>query len=74
MNNKAQRGTLGFALLLIVFLVIITSFATIEPLKEVLDDARDSSYLNCIGTLNFNQTAYDLDETSTINKLTRRPT
>ena len=72
MNTKGQM--VGFALLTAVFVLILVAFVTIEPLKENLDDARDTSALNCRGTTNFNQTAFDNDEGNTIAKLTRRPT
>ncbi|KKN08449.1 hypothetical protein LCGC14_1056530 [marine sediment metagenome] len=72
MNSKGQM--VGFALLTAVFVFILVAFVTIEPLKETLDTARDSTALNCKGTTNFNQTAFDDDEGNTINKLTRRPT
>ncbi len=72
MNNKGQM--VGFALLTAVFVFILIAFVTIEPLKENLDTARDSTSLNCRGTINFNQTAFDEDEDNTIAKLTRRPT
>ena len=72
MNNKGQM--VGFALLTAVFVLILVSFVTIEPLKETLDNVRDSTALNCRGTTNFNQTAFDNDEDNTIAKLTRRPT
>ena len=75
MNKKGQKsGVLGFALITIAFVIMITAFATIEPFKEFLDTARDSTALNCKGTPNFNQTAFDNDESSPLNKLTRRPT
>ncbi len=72
MNSKGQM--VGFALLTAVFVLILVAFVTIEPLKENLDTARDSTALNCRGTTNFNQTAFDDDEDNTIAKLTRRPT
>ena len=72
MNKKGQM--VGFALLTAVFVFILVAFVTIEPLKETLDNARDTSTLNCRGTSNFNQTAFDDDEDDTIAKLTRRPT
>ena len=72
MNTKGQM--VGFALLTAVFVLILVAFVTIEPLKENLDTARDSTALNCRGTTNFNQTAFDNDEGNTITKLTRRPT
>ncbi len=72
MNKKAQKSSFGFALLILAFLFIITAFATIDPLKETLDEARDGTSLNCPGTLNFNQTDYDND--NSLERLTRRPT
>jgi len=73
MNNKGQtRAIFGFTLLLLGFIFIITSFATIDPLKEALDDARDTTSLNCKGTDGFNQT--DFDDDTRIEQLTRRPT
>lgn len=72
MNNRGQM--VGFALLTAVFVLILVSFVTIEPLKQALDDARDTTTLNCKGTTNFNQTAFDNDDGNTIAKLTRRPT
>lgn len=65
------KGVFGFALLMLVFLFIITVFVTIEPLKEALDDVRDTTSLNCPGTSSFNQTDYDDD--TRVEKLTRRP-
>ncbi len=74
MNKKGQKGVFGFALLVLAFVFIIGAFATIDPLKETLDDARDTTSLNCRGTTGFNQTAFDDDEDNNINKLTRRTT
>jgi len=74
MNNRGQKATLGFAFLLVAFILIITAFATIEPMKEFLDTARGSKDLNCKGTVDFNQTAYDEDDDNSIARLTRRPT
>ncbi len=72
---KSKKGqTVGLALLLALFIFILVLFTTITPFKETLDTARDGSSLNCRGTTNFNQTAFDNDETNTVNKLTRRPT
>lgn len=73
-SNKGQTTVFGFALLAIAFIFIITSFATIEPIKETLDNARNTTALNCQGTDNFNQTAFDNDENNTVVKLTRRTT
>jgi len=72
MNKKAQKGVLGFALLAILFVLAIAAFATIEPFKETLDNARNSTSLNCPGTAGFNQTDYDDD--STFERLVKRPT
>ncbi len=73
MNNKAQKsGVLGFALVALVFVFFMTLFATLEPMKEFLDTARDTTSLNCRGTTNFNQTAFD--EENDFEKLVRRPT
>ncbi len=74
MNKRGQKAVFGFALVAVAFVFMVTAFATIDPFKEFLDTARDSTSLNCKGTPNFNQTAYDIDEGNTINKLTRRPT
>lgn len=73
MNNKAQKaGVFGFALLALVFIFFLTLFALLDPFKEFLDTARDTTSLNCKGTTNFNQTAFDED--NDLQKLTRRPT
>ncbi len=72
MNKKAQRGVFGFAILMLLFIFVITLFATIGPFKEFLDTARDTTSLNCVGTTNFNQS--DFDDDTTLEKLTRRPT
>ncbi len=66
------KAVFGFALLTVLFVLIIAAFATIDSFKETLDDVRDTTSLNCPGTPGFNQTDYD-DDTST-EKLTRRPT
>jgi len=72
MDKKAQKSVFGFALVILFFIFIIGAFATIEPMKEFLDDARDSTALNCKGTTNFNQTAFDED--TNFQRLVRRPT
>lgn len=72
MNKKAQRGILGISFLILALLFIITSFVTIEPLKEALDSARDNAELNCPGTDGFNQTDYDDD--NALERQVRRPT
>lgn len=61
----------GFALLTVLFVLIIAAIATIEPFKETLDDVRDTTSLNCPGTTTFDQTDYDND--TKVEKLTRRP-
>lgn len=75
MNQKGQ-GVLGFALLLVFFLLAITTFAIIPIFIETLDDVRDNSSLNCQGTSTFNATAFQEDSanSSAIARLTRRPT
>lgn len=72
MNKLGKSGVFGFALLIVVFVFIITSFVTIEPMKEALNATRSTSSLNCPRTSGFNQTAYDED--SKFNRLVRRPT
>ena len=77
MNNKGQgQGTIGWALLVVTIILVMTAFALIPIFKEVLDDVRGTSSLNCKGTTGFNQTAFDQDtvNASSIAKLTRRPT
>ena len=72
MNKKAQKGTIGFVLMVIAFMFILVLFAIIEPFKEALDDTRGTSSLNCPGTLNHNSTSYAED--NDFEKLVRRPT
>ena len=74
MNKRGQKAVIGFALIIVAFLYIISSFGLIDSIKENLDVVRGSNSLNCRGTSTFNQTAYDLDESDTTQKLTRRPT
>ena len=76
MNNKGQGQGIGWILLVLTVIFIMTAFALIPVFKEILDDVRESSSLNCKGTVGFNQTAYDLDtaKSSSISRLTRRPT
>ena len=74
MNNKGINSVMGFSLVLLVFLFLVTMLATWEPLKETFNTARGTSSLNCRDTVNFNQTAYDLDTGNEIKTLTRRPT
>lgn len=68
--NKSGQLWLGFAL--VFFLLVLTAFSTIEPLKETLDNVRGNTGLNCPNTPTFNQTSYDLN--SSTEKLTYRPT
>lgn len=72
MNNKGLNTTLGFSILIVGFILIITAFATIEPFKESLDDVRGNSALNCPGTPDYNSTAYE--EQTDFEKLVKRPT
>lgn len=72
MNKKGQKAVFGFALVALVFIFYFGNVALIEPLKESLDDVRDTTALNCPGTLTFNQSDYDDD--TTLERLTRRPT
>ena len=71
MNNKAQVGVRGFALLTVFMLFFLGLMATIDPFKEVLDEARGNAFLNCPGTPNFNQT--DFDDDDKFDKLNKRP-
>lgn len=75
MNNKGLFG-LGFAFLLVFFIIAMTTFAFIEPFKENLDTARGGSGintdLNCPGTLTHNVADYEND--TTFEKLVKRPT
>lgn len=71
MNKKGRGAVFGFALLTVLFILIITVFATIPVFKETLDDVRDTTSLNCPGTSSFDQTDYDND--TKVEKLTRRP-
>lgn len=72
--NRIGGFTLGMGLLMVFFILAITSFALIEPFKESLDNNRGGTTLNCPGTSTFNQTAYDLDTNENRRFLTRRPT
>ncbi len=66
------NSTLGFAILIVAFVLMLALFATIEPFKESLDEVRGNPALNCPGTPNHNATAYGEDDS--FNRLTRRPT
>ena len=72
MNKRGASIVLGFALLTAAFVFMIAAFATIDPFKETLDDARNTDALNCPGTTDFNGTTYQND--SNLNRLVRRPT
>ena len=74
MNNKGQ--IMGFALLIAAFLFLLTAFALIPIFKDILDDSRDTTSLNCRGTPGFNETAFqeDTNDSSVLARLTRRPT
>jgi hypothetical protein len=72
MNKKAQGATIGFALLVVLFMIILVAFATIDPLKEALDNNRGTSSLNCPGTPGFNSTNYTSQ--TAFEKQVRRPT
>lgn len=77
MNNKKAQTTnitFGFALITVFIFLLLVNFATIDVFKESLDEIRGTSSLNCPGTPDFNRTAFVEDETSDLNKLTRRPT
>ncbi len=72
MNKRGQKAVFGFALLAVATVFLISILSTVDLFKEVLDDVRDTTSLNCPGTSGFNQTDYD-DDTDT-ERLTRRPT
>jgi len=66
-------GQLGLAFVLVFFIVAITTFALITPMKTVLDDTRsgNSTSLNCPGAPDFNQALWDADDVH--DKLRKRP-
>lgn len=72
MNKRGQRAVFGFAFVAVAFIFMIAAFTTIDPFKQSLDDARDTTSLNCPGTLSFNETDYEDD--NSLERLTRRPT
>lgn len=72
MDKLGLSGTFGFALLMVLFVVALATFATIEPLKETLDNVRDSDALNCPDVAGFDATDYNND--TDFEKLVRRPT
>ena len=67
MNNQGQAVVIGFALLVVFFLFMLALLATIVPFKEVFDEARGNSALNCPGTPNFNQSDFDDDDAEVEN-------
>jgi len=73
MNNKGQSSfAIGFGILTVAFIFLLALFATIDPLKEALDNARGNVALNCPGTPDFNQS--DFDDDSTLEKIGKRST
>ncbi len=72
MNNKGQLGTMGFALVMVFFIIAVVLFSTIEPFKENLNVVRDNKSLNCPGTLGHDVTDYNND--TAFERLVRRPT
>ncbi len=70
--DKRGNFTLGFALLVVFLLLMITTFSFIDPLKEALDNNRGNSTLNCPGTPTHDPLNYADDSSS--EKLVRRPT
>lgn len=70
--NKKAKFEVGAVLILVAIIFLFVAFATIDPLKESLDNNRNNATLNCPDAPNFNQTAYDLQNTT--EKLTYRPT
>ena len=70
--KQGQAALIGMALIMVLFVLVITAFAMIEPFKETLDNTRNTTALNCPDVTGFNQTAYDED--SDFNQLVRRPT
>lgn len=72
LNKRGQRAAVGWVFLTIFFMIALTVFATVDPLKENLDVSRGDSALNCPGTPNHNAVDYAND--TTFEKLVRRPT
>ena len=70
-NKKAAGGMVGFALLTVFFVFTLVLAATIDPFKEVFDEARGNAFLNCPGTPDFNQS--DFDDDDQFDKLNKRP-
>jgi hypothetical protein len=61
---------MGFAM--VFFLLVVTAFATIEPLKEALDVNRGTSNLNCPGTPDHDAATYS--NQTDFQRLVSRPT
>lgn len=57
--NKKAGYQIGMVLLLVFFVLVLVLFSLIEPFKEFLHAARGGDQLNCPGTPDFNQTAYN---------------
>lgn len=72
MNKKGQKMLIGFALSMVVLLLILVTFGLIPVFKESLDESRGNINLNCPGTPDFDQTVYDGD--GDFNQTVRRPT
>ncbi len=70
-NKQGRGGAVGFALLTVFFVIVLTLAVTIDPFKEVLDEVRGNSFLNCPGTPDFNQS--DFDDDDKFDKLNKRP-
>ncbi len=74
--NKRGIFEVGLVLLIVFFVLMLAVFATIEPLKENLDNSRDgtglNTGLNCPNTPNHNAVDYAND--TEFEKLVRRPT
>ena len=72
MNKKGQQFAIGLAILVAALVFILALFATIDPLKETLDNIRGDPALNCPGTPDFNQS--DFDDDTDFQQLGRRST
>ncbi|KKN07817.1 hypothetical protein LCGC14_1063100 [marine sediment metagenome] len=72
MNKKGQKVLAGFALGMVAFVLILVVFGLIPVFKETLDESRGNIDLNCPGTPDFNETAYEVD--GDFNQTVRRPT
>ena len=74
--NKRGGFQVGIVLVLVLFLMLLITFSTIEPMKENLDANRgatgSNTGLNCPGTVTHDATDYAND--TNFEKLVRRPT